>query len=447
MDKKQILAATMVGLAQRAEELTAELNSIKAEIETKGEASAQQNEAIQRARDELDLIDAEFVAREKKKTDVDNAVKSIDDLGKRVAGYSNSTRHAGGQRITGGDKPGASKDTAGFTSFREYLGAVQTAKVSGSVDPRLRALNAQSTFSREGVGADGGYAVPPQYEQVIERVVAEMPEALENLCDVRNTTSSRLNLPIDAKKPWTGGISVGPIGEGAAQTAQKQALGMLEIPVRKIGAFVGITDELMEDAPAVEQLLTQQVGEAMVYALNEYIINGDGVAVPKGLLKSGSLITQSKKSGQAADTIVAENIVAMWSRLHKSARASAVWLVSADAEAQLPLLTIGNAPIYMPPGGLSGLPYATLLGRPVIQSDECEALGDLGDIVLAGMKSYVLAKRRGATFSNSIHFAFDQDLNMFKVTARYGGQSKWSEALSPKKGAITTSNVVQLEAR
>ena len=43
----------------------------------------------------------------------------------------------------------------------------------------------------------------------------------------------------------------------------------------------------------------------------------------------------------------------------------------------------------MPPGGLSGQPYGTLLGRPVIPIEQCSTLGTVGDIILADLKQFI----------------------------------------------------------
>ena len=83
-------------------------------------------------------------------------------------------------------------------------------------------------------------------------------------------------------------------------------------------------------------------------------------------MNSAVLISQAKESGQTADTIVAANVVKMLSRVPIQSRRTAVWLIHPDAEPQLPLMTIANQPVYMPPGGLSQSPFGTLMGRPVI---------------------------------------------------------------------------------
>ncbi|WP_349745381.1 phage major capsid protein, partial [Roseateles cavernae] len=105
-------------------------------------------------------------------------------------------------------------------------------------------------------------------------------------------------------------------------------------------------------------------------------MNGSGVGQMLGILNSPALITVAAEGSQTADTIHADNIIKMWTRMPASARRRAVWLCNQDAEGQLMQLgsvvktaagtAVGGMPSYLPPGGLSASPYGTLLGRPVV---------------------------------------------------------------------------------
>lgn len=450
MEKKILMAMSIVQLAEKAEAFAAELGKLQDNIEKEGRvATAEEQAAISNAVRSLEAIEEERVRREKETVANNELMERATNARATAAKFGapqRLTQPENVQRITGGDKPGASKGTFGFQSLAEYVNAARTSKATSSMDPRI--ANAATTYGREAVLPDGGFAVPPEYAATIEKVMDGSDDSLVKFVDERPTGSNRYEQPIDEEKPWTGGISVSWDGEGSQATGQKPKLAKLEIPVHKVRGMVLLTDELLEDAPAIQSMLTTGFAEALLYALNNVIVKGDGASQPLGIMNSDSKIEVAKKAGQAADTIVADNITAMWSRLHQSARASAVWLINQDLEQQLPLMTIGNQPVYLPPGGLTGQQYGTIFGRPVVLSEEMEQLGDAGDIALFGGKSYLLMRRRGATFASSMHFAFDQDLQSVKVVARYGGASKWRKALARKNGSANTlSNIVTLAAR
>lgn len=449
MNKEQLKLLALAAVVSHAEGLAEKLTAMATEIEAANPATAEQMAAIRAV--QAQLKDAQEVIAEKEIAAKEQAdlVTEARRASAAVAEFSKPIRQTSPEpvaRVTGGDKPGAGKGTFGFQSLAEYLKAAINSKSSGNLDRRIAA--AATTFGRESVLPDGGFAVPPDYAANIEKIVGESETSLANLVDVRPTSSNRFEQVIDEEMPWTGGITVSWDGEGSILNAQKPKLGKFEIPVHKVRGMVQITDELLEDAPALQSMLTTSFGAALLDALNAKIVNGDGIGAPLGIMNSGSLVTVAKEQGQTADTVGTANLLKMWGRLHVSARASAVWLINQDVEAQLPLLTIGNQPVYLPPGGLTGAQYGTLFGRPVIPTEQCAGLGDLGDIVLFGAKSYLLMQRRGATFSSSMHFAFDQDIQSIKLVARYGGRSKWNKALARKgANANTLSNIVTLAER
>jgi HK97 family phage major capsid protein len=117
------------------------------------------------------------------------------------------------------------------------------------------------------------------------------------------------------------------------------------------------------------------------------IVRGTGAGQPLGILNSPALISQDAEAGQLAATIVADNIIKMWSRLLASSRANSVWYCNQDVEPQLMSMFLaagtGGVPVYLPANGLSGTPYGTLMSRPVIPVEYAPTVGDLGDIVLA----------------------------------------------------------------
>ena len=167
---------------------------------------------------------------------------------------------------------------------------------------------------------------------------------------------------------------------------------------------------------------------------------------------SDALVTVDKEGGQDAATIQYENVAKMWSRCWGPSRKNAVWLINQDAETELnsmtlPIGTGGVAP-FLPASGISGLPYSTLFGRPIVPCEHCQTLGTTGDIVLADFSQYVLAEHtRGLQSASSIHVRFLYNETAFRFTLRADGQSAWASALTPKNGSNTLSPFVALQTR
>ena len=355
-------------------------------------------------------------------------------------------------RITGGDYAGATKNSWGWRSWGEFSKAiVAAARNPGSVDPRITA--AATTFGNEGTGADGGFAVPPDFrETIVKKVQAE--ESLLSRTDQQFTSSNKLTVPQDNATPWqtAGGVLVSWEGEGATLPQTKPSMDQLEVKANKATCLVPVTEELLEDVPSLSRYLPNKVGDKFISKINDAIVNGDGVGKPQGLMSSGSLVSVAKEAGQAAATIKFENIVKMWARLYAPLRSGAVWLINQDAEPQLLSMVVPGTqpsyPAYLPPGGLSAAPYGTLLGRPVIAVETCETVGTKGDIILANLSSYLTVQKVGGMRADvSMHVYFEQAMQAFRFIMRIGGQSWWKAAITRQKGSNTLSNIVTLDTR
>jgi HK97 family phage major capsid protein len=124
-----------------------------------------------------------------------------------------------------------------------------------------------------------------------------------------------------------------------------------------------------------------------------------------------------------------------------------------DVEQQLMTMQFpgtGTAvPAYLPPGGLSASPYGTLLGRPVIPTEACPALGDKGDIIFGDLGNYQTVIKAGGIRSDvSIHIWFDYDITAFRFVLRVGGQPLWNSSITAfQSGSSARGFFATLEAR
>lgn len=340
----------------------------------------------------------------------------------------------------------------GFRSQGEFLAAVIRSSAKGaSADPRLIA-NAPSTYGSEGTGADGGFAVPPDFRTaIVQKVMAE--DSLLGRTDQMTTSSNSITVPTDETTPWqtSGGIQAYWESEGGQKTQSKPALTEKTVKANKIIALVPMTDELLQDAPSMASYVSSKAPQKIDFKVNDAILNGTGVGQPLGFLKSGALVTVNPESGQAADTVRFENIVNMYTRMTSEGKRRGVWVINSDVEAQLMRMQFpgtGTAvPVYLPPGGLSAQPYGTLMGRPVITTEAAPALGDLGDISFVDLSQYMsVVKAGGVRQDVSIHLFFDYDITAFRFVLRVGGQPWWNSPISRNNG-LSRSPFVTLGAR
>jgi len=188
-----------------------------------------------------------------------------------------------------------------------------------------------------------------------------------------------------------------------------------------------------------------------MHKVNLAVLNGDGVAKPDGILNSPFTVEVAKEAGQTADTIVAENVIKMYSHMIPQARANSVWLAHPSAEEGLLGLKDGAGNfIYLSPGqGINNAPNGVLLGRPVLpMMAGLPGIGDSGDLVLADFSYYWAAlKAGGVKSSSSIHLYFDRDITAFKFTLRIDGKVPFTTPVTTEQGAYNMSGFVKLADR
>lgn len=346
-----------------------------------------------------------------------------------------------------------------FRSFGEFLSSVRIAKVRPeNTDERLlQAASTSDTFSNEGTPADGGYAVPPDFRATImEKIAGE--SSLLALCDQIPTSTNSITMPVDESAPWgTNGLQARWESEGGVKLESKVDLDTSTVKLNKLAAVVPVTDELLEDVPALEGYIKRRLPEKMDFKISDKIINGTGVNEPLGIMKGTDLI-KVNPGATPSGGIQFPSVAEMYARMDPRSRSRAVWLVNPEIEFKLLTMAFMQAPsaslpanpvpVYLPAGSIAGAPYGTLLGRPVIPTVACAAAGTEGDIIFADMMSYLaLVKTGGVRQDVSIHAYFVQDLTAFRFVIRVGGKPWWKDVITPPHGTFTQAHFVTLDDR
>jgi len=339
----------------------------------------------------------------------------------------------------------------GFKSFGEFAQAVALR----AEDPRLQEFRASGL--NEAVPADGGFFVQKDFSNQLIKAAFDTG-AVANRCRRFPLSSNANGIKIPAVNETAradgsrrGGVRGYWANEAATVTASDPSFSQVELTLNKLFCLGYATEELLQDASALEVMLNQMYAEEIGFKLDDAIINGTGAGQPLGIMNAPALVTVGKEVGQAADTIVFENIVKMWTRLVASSRGNAVWYINQDVEPQLYSMSlavgVGGVPVYLPASGLAGGMYSTLFGRPVIPIEQCDTIGDLGDIILADMSQYYLIDKGGVQAASSIHVKFIYDELAYRMTYRVDGQPSWKSTITPFKSSNTLSPFVTLEAR
>ena len=344
------------------------------------------------------------------------------------------------------------KEVRPFRSLGEQLQAVVNAAKTHTADKRLLQVNNAVMGSNEGSGADGGFAIQEDFAgQILETAVStgDILSRVDSYTVGANSNAARWLMvdETDVSASVFGGVQMYWAAEGATVAASRPRFKELKLDLEKMMGFAYATDELLQDAA----FMTGFFGSAFTVAANrlleDSIICGDGEGKPAGIMSSGGLITVDAEDGQKAGTLNAQNILKMWSRALVSGRKDMVWLMHPDLEDQLPQLMLGDKLIWMPEGGISGAQYQTILGRPVLFNDNCQAIGTRGDVLLADLKQYMLLKKGTAKQDWSMHVEFLTDQQCFRMVLRCNGTPKVTAPVMLKNSTRTRSPFVTLAAR
>ena len=349
-------------------------------------------------------------------------------------------------------KPTPAKDNEKrFSSFGEQLmAAYRAAMPGGKVDERLSTRAASGL--NETTPSDGGFLVQQDFvTELLKRtyetgILASKAKKIPISTNANGMKINAIDEDSRANGSRWGGVQTYWEGEADELTASKPKFRQMELSLKKLTGLCYATDELLQDAAALEAVIRQAFAEEFGFKIDDAILSGSGEGEPLGILNSGAIVTVAKEASQT-DTITVENLIKMWNRLWSRSRANAVWYINQELEPYLYTLKIGDKPVYIPAGGLSEKPYGTLFGRPVVPIEQCSAAGEVGDIILADIGQYLLIDKGGIKSASSIHVRFLYDENVFRFIYRVDGKPIWTKPLTPYKGSATVSPFVTLAKR
>jgi len=330
-----------------------------------------------------------------------------------------------------------------FKTPSEFFQAVKSAAIMPSqIDKRLLPLKQQGM--NETIPSHGGFLVP----EIVSNTILENVYGVGTLLSLfprdavagNAMTYNVVDETSRADGSRYGGITGYWIGEGATKTASHPLFRQLSLKLRKCVALCIATDELLEDAGALESWIMRTVPNELRFRVEDAIINGTGVGMPFGIIPSPARIAVTRMD---TDEIDAVDIGNMWARRYAGAN-DYVWLGNPAIFPQLLNLVVGTTPVFLPAGGISNLPYATLLGRPYYDTEYQPTLGLPGDLLLVSPSAYPMIEKSGGIQSQkSIDVYFVTDESAFRFVYRVDGAPSWSGTLTGNDG-VTVSPFISL---
>lgn len=353
--------------------------------------------------------------------------------------------------------PGAKADDI-FSSAGEFLQAthydLRKFPNKAELEAKLQKLQDIKDSYSSQVPADGGFLIPEVMRSALMSVALES-SVVRPRAQVIPMSNLRVPIPaIDSTSNVSsvfGGVVCYWTEEGAALTESQAAFQRIVLEAKKLTGYAEMPNELVSDTIASNAYFSQTFPRALAWYEDLAFMKGTGVGEPLGAFNAGNTasVAVAAESGQAADTIVWENVVKMYARMLPGSLGSAVWVVSPDTFPELATMALsvgtGGSAIWLQDG--KGTPQLSILGRPVIVSEKAAKIGDLGDINFVDFSYYLVGDRQVMQADSSPHYKFKNDVTAFRIISRVDGRPWLQSAITPQNNGATLSPFVQLAAR
>lgn len=327
--------------------------------------------------------------------------------------------------------------------------------VEATQDGGLPSFDAAAQGLGRTIGADGGFLVGTTVADDIKlRMTAgEIFRRVTPIPLDAGTDGIEINLIDETSRvagSRHGAVQGYWLDEGTAPGATRPKFWKYNLRLKGLAALGYATNSLLNNVAALGNVMLTSFGQELRFLAEDAIVNGTGAGQPKGILSSGSLIVIAKETGQAANSVVTQNLSKMWARLDNTGKLSpnTVWLINTDVNPQLDelALPVGTGALEPRFVGYDQQGVMRIKGKPVVAVEYCATLGSQGDIVLANFDEYGFIEQQMESAS-SMHVAFTTNEMAFRVTYFVDGDMKQKSALTPFKGSNTLSHVLAVAVR
>lgn len=236
---------------------------------------------------------------------------------------------------------------------------------------------------------------------IMQRIVEKLEERGQILALVTRTSyAGGLSVPTSSAKPTASWVA-----EGSTSDKQKKATGSITFSYYKLRCAISVSLEVdTVSLDFFETVFVNQVTEAMIKALETAIISGDGAGKPKGILAE-TVVTGQNVDIAKASSITYKTLWDMKKLVPSGYRNVVKWFMNYSTFCEIMALTdSAGQPVARVNYGLNGAGEASLLGTPVVFSDDIDAYvaapaTDIKPIFLFNPADYILNTNYAMTVS------------------------------------------------
>jgi HK97 family phage major capsid protein len=340
----------------------------------------------------------------------------------------------------------ARMDADAVAAGRPALSGAKSLRSSPFVENYLRKGVEAGVELKAVVGtsdAAGGYAVPEEIDEAIERVLATISpiRAIANVVKVGSAGYRKL--------VTTGGTPSGWVSETASRPeTDTPVFAEIAPPMGELYANPAASQAMLDDAAFdVEAWLAEEIAAEFARAEGAAFVAGSGINRPKGFLSApvsaavdavrpfGTLqFVTSGASGAFAASNPQDKLIDLVQALRPPYRQGAVFVMNSATAARIRKLKTADGAFLWQPGLVSGQPD-TLLGYPLVEAEDMPDIAvDSLSIAFGNFRAGYLIAERTETQILRDPFTHKPFVH-FYATKRVGGQVMNSEAIKLMKFA------------
>ena len=373
--------------------------------------------------DQLETRSADVVTEDK----VDRINRALDEQKRAL---DELTLAAARPAIAGERKaaPAARETKAAFERY------IRKGDAGGLDALELKAMSAGSL-------ADGGYTVPLEIEETIDRVLAKV-SPMRAIASVRQIGGNVYRKPI-AKA----GAATGWVAETGARTqTNAPTLAAIDFPTMELYAMPAATQTLLDDSQVdLEAWLAGEVQTVFAEQEGAAFVSGNGTTQPKGFLtetivadgswawtKLGYIA--SGAAGAFATSNPTDALISLAYAPKQGYRANGSWVMNRGTESVIRKFKDTTGNYIWQPGAAAGQP-PTLLGYPVAEAEDMPDIGANSYSIAFGdfARGYLIVDRVGVRVLRDPYSA--KPYVLFYTTKRVGGGVQNFEAIKLMKFA------------
>jgi len=322
----------------------------------------------------------------------------------------------------------------GFSCAGELMAAIAMNTNGRSLnlqaDPRLAHIADIMQTGGTHTTVNDGLMIPAELLPEIHTLGREASADWFSMISVNNTSLNAKEIRRTAATTRGGG-GVGLISywgaEGAQLTKSREVYEKTTVKVDKLYVYTEVTDEDLSDFAGLEGDLRTKAPELMRIKKQEAVLFGDGVAKPLGFSNGGDTSTISRGT---ADDVDADDVAQMNAAFLNPS--GGFWMMNQQVRSKVQQFVVGTQPVWQNDFTVNA--NGMLFGKPIFNTEDCEALGDVGDVYLVNPSAYyALQKVGGDKFATSMHLRFDFDEHAFRWTTRFGGTSIYNSPYIPRQ--------------